>query len=237
MEFRSSAPTPQRSGCEYCLCRQQGHSPHRRTPTQPVASLATRANPFGPNEPLTINDCTIPPTGTAGHPGDGTTPFQLQNGTRLAHHPIRTSLRSTPICRPPAQTSSSPMSTRLPAVPIPASDGFSLSRTLRTPVITRCNSHCNIPVDRLQAEFRILTATPLMTPPIAAIPSSLTPTISPRTASSSFDERHLLNFNYIYQFPLKNLLRNFGDWANDHDRDGGPQSRSAVQRSVTEPPR
>src|SRR5262249_11631816 len=40
-------------------------------------------NPFGPGEPLTIEECTIPPGGPGGgsFPGDGTTPFALQNGT------------------------------------------------------------------------------------------------------------------------------------------------------------
>ena len=31
---------------------------------------------FGPNEPLTINDCTVAPPNFNGHPGDGVTPFQ-----------------------------------------------------------------------------------------------------------------------------------------------------------------
>jgi Carboxypeptidase regulatory-like domain len=42
--------------------------------------LPLSENPFGPNEPLTIADCTISPTGGRG-PGDGTTPFLLGSGT------------------------------------------------------------------------------------------------------------------------------------------------------------
>jgi len=34
-------------------------------------------------------------------------------------------------------------------------------------------------------------------------------------ASSNFDQRHLLNISYVYQLPLKNFPRIFGDWAHD----------------------
>ena len=40
-------------------------------------------------------------------------------------------------------------------------------------------------------------------------------------ASSSFDERHLLNINYIYQFSLKNIPRRFSDWANARESQDG----------------
>lgn len=43
--------------------------------------LPLSENPFGPNEPLTISECDVAPFGASSHPGDGTTPFLLQNGT------------------------------------------------------------------------------------------------------------------------------------------------------------
>lgn len=46
-----------------------------------MVPLPLSQNPFGPNEPLTIDDCTLSPASGGGTPGDGTTPFQLQSGT------------------------------------------------------------------------------------------------------------------------------------------------------------
>ncbi|MGB7133433.1 MAG: carboxypeptidase regulatory-like domain-containing protein, partial [Candidatus Sulfotelmatobacter sp.] len=47
--------------------------------------LPANENPFGPNEPLTLTDCDVPPpsvlTNQGGFPGDGKTPFLLQSGT------------------------------------------------------------------------------------------------------------------------------------------------------------
>ncbi len=48
--------------------------------------LPASENPFGPNEPLTISDCTIPANGTpspGNNPGDGKTAFLLANGTQV----------------------------------------------------------------------------------------------------------------------------------------------------------
>src|SRR5262249_23197882 len=47
-----------------------------------LAALPLTQNPFGPTEPLTIKDCTVTaPSYGSSAPGDGTTPFLLQNGT------------------------------------------------------------------------------------------------------------------------------------------------------------
>jgi hypothetical protein len=46
-----------------------------------MVPLPLSQNPFGPNEPLTIDDCTVSPVQGATFPGDGVTPFQLQSGT------------------------------------------------------------------------------------------------------------------------------------------------------------
>src|SRR6202035_4172983 len=43
--------------------------------------LPVSENPFGPNEPLTLADCTVSPVAGGGHPGDGSVPFLLQSGT------------------------------------------------------------------------------------------------------------------------------------------------------------
>ena len=45
--------------------------------------LPANKNPFGPNEPLTTSDCTVPPpqSSSAGHPGAAGVPFQLLSGT------------------------------------------------------------------------------------------------------------------------------------------------------------
>jgi hypothetical protein len=49
--------------------------------------LPASENPFGPNEPVTNAECNTPPSGAQGpgnSPGDGSTPFLLQNGTAVA---------------------------------------------------------------------------------------------------------------------------------------------------------
>ena len=48
------------------------------------------------------------------------------------------------------------------------------------------------------------------------------------TASSNFDERHLLNVSYVYQLPLKDFPRRFMDWANGNpteDASAAPKAK------------
>ena len=63
-------------------------------------ALPVSENPFGPNEPLTLSDCTTPPTGLSGHPGDGSTAFQLlrRNVSQPKQSCLRGYLQAAPQC-------------------------------------------------------------------------------------------------------------------------------------------
>jgi hypothetical protein len=167
-------------------------------------------NPFGPNEPLTIADCTVPSSGAAIHvaPGDGFTPFLLQDGTLVtAQNPAYVNLQAA--CTNP----NIPNVNSLPGHPYPG-----LGRVLSLQNVA--NSTYNALQFTLQH-----TSGPL----VAGISYSYSHSIDDASdrsdpilvnsydlqenrASSSFDQRHLLNISYIYRLPLLGLGRTFGDW-------------------------
>jgi hypothetical protein len=178
-------------------------------------------NTFGPNEPLTLDDCTVPPPQVAGHPGDGSTPFQLQLGTVSPGVPEYTYLQAA------CANQFIPNVNSLPGRPYPG-----LGRVLALQNVANSSYHA--------LQFTLQRSRGPLTGGISYSYSHSIDDSSDRSdpilvnsydlaenrASSSFDERHLLNINYIYQFSLKNLARNFGDWANDRATDsGGPTSK------------
>ena len=76
--------------------------------------LPLSENPFGPNEPMTLADCTVAPPSFSGPPGAGGVPFQLQGGT------VGPSIvPPTPTSRRHAQIATFRMSIPLPARPYP----------------------------------------------------------------------------------------------------------------------
>jgi hypothetical protein len=172
--------------------------------------IPANENPFGPNEPLTIADCTVPSSGAATHlaPGDGFTPFLLQDGTLVTpQNPAYVNLQAA--CSNP----NIPNVNSLPGHPYPG-----LGRVLSLQNVA--NSSYNALQFTLQH-----TGGPLA----AGISYSYGHSIDDASdrsdpilvnsydleenrASSSFDQRHLLNLNYIYRLPLLELGRTFGDW-------------------------
>jgi hypothetical protein len=172
--------------------------------------IAAGENPFGPNEPLTIADCTVPSSGAAIHiaPGDGYTPFLLQDGTLVTpQNPAYVNLQAA--CTNP----NIPNVNSLPGHPYPG-----LGRVLSLQNVA--NSSYNALQWTLQH-----TSGPLAlglsysyshsideasdrSDPVLANSYDL----EENRASSSFDERHLLNINYIYKLPFFQLGRIFSDW-------------------------
>ena len=179
-------------------------------------------NPFGPNEPLTLDDCTTPPTGIAGHPGDGTTAFQLQSGTAVTpNNPAYVYLQAA------CENQFIPNVNSLPGRPYPG-----LGRVLALQNVANSSYHA--------LQFTLQHSRGPLTGGLSYSFSHSIDDSSDRSdpilvdsynlrenrASSSFDERHLLNINYIYQFSLKNIPRRFSDWANAREPgDGGPTSK------------
>ena len=190
-------------------------------------------NTFGPNEPLTLNDCTIPPTGIAGHPGDGSTPFQLQSGT-VSPPPNPNQVTEYTYLQAACANQFIPNVNSLAGRPYPG-----LGRVLALQNVANSSYHA--------LQFTLQHTRGPLTGGVSYSYSHSIDDSSDRSdpilvnsydlaenrASSSFDERHLLNLNYIYQFSLKNLVRNFGDWANDRDQNGGPPTSKCCSARVT----
>jgi hypothetical protein len=185
--------------------------------------LPANENPFGPNEPLTIADCTINPPGITANvgPGDGVTPFLLQDGTLVTpQNPAYMYLQAA--CTNP----NIPNVNSLPGRPYPG-----LGRVLSLQNAANSSYHA------LQGTLRH-TSGPLTVGISYSYSHSLDDSsdrsdpilvnsydLRENRASSSFDERHLLNINYVYRLPLKDLPRRFNDWANERP----PQDAAAAK--------
>ncbi len=178
--------------------------------------LPASENPFGPNEPLTIADCTTPAPGTSGSPGDGSTPFYLQDGTQISpQNPAYVHLQAA--CTNP----NIPNVNSLAGRPYPG-----LARVLSLQNVANSSYHA------LQATLRH-TGRGLTTGVSYSYSHSIDDAsdrsdpvladsydLRENRASSNFDERHLLNISYVYQLPFKDFHR-FMDWANDRRHDSG----------------
>ena len=162
--------------------------------------LPIQDNPFGPNEPLTLADCDISPVAGAGHPGDGVTPFRLQNGTIVtAQSPAYVHMQAA--C-------TSPFIPNVNSLPRPYQG---LGRVLSLENVADSSYHA------FQVTLR-RTRGPL-TAGLSYTFSHSIDDASDRSdpvlvdsynlrgnrASSNFDARHLLTINYVYQVP--NLAR------------------------------
>lgn len=169
-----------------------------------LTPLPASENPFGPNEPLTLADCTVSPLAGGGHPGDGTIPFLLQNGTIVTpQNPAYVHLQAA--C-------TSPYIPNINSLPHPYPG---LGRILSLENVA------NSAYNGFQATLR-RSGGPL-TMGISYTYSHSIDDASDRSdpvlvdsydlranrANSNFDERHLLNFSYVYQLP--NFARGFHD--------------------------
>ena len=163
--------------------------------------LPTSENPFGPNEPLTLADCTVSPVAGGGHPGDGAIPFLLQNGTIVTpQNPAYVHLQAA--C-------TSPFIPNVNSLPRPYPG---LGRVLSLENVANSSYHA------FQATLRRARG-----PLIVGLSYTYSHSIDDASdrsdpvlvdsynlrgnrANSNFDERHLVNFDYIYQIP------NFARW-------------------------
>ena len=175
--------------------------------------LPANENPFGPNEPLTLDDCTVSPVAGAGHPGDGTTPFMLQSGTIVTpQNPAYVHLQAA--CTSPYI----PNVNSLPGRPYPG--------------LGRIFSLQNVALSRYDAlQFTLRRTRGPLTAGLSYSYSHSLDNSSDRSdpvlvdsynlrsnwASSNFDERHLLSLSYLYQVP--NLARGMRDLFADMPAD------------------
>jgi hypothetical protein len=191
-----------------------------------LPSLPASENPFGPNEPLTITDCTVNPVGNSA-PGSAGTPFFLQNGTVVTEQsPAYVHLQAA--CTNP----------NLPNVnSLPGRQYPGLGRVLSLQNVANSTYHA------FQATLRQTTGS--LTTGISYSYSHSLDEASDRSdpvlvdsynlranrASSNFDQRHLLNVSYVYQLPL----RRFNDWINERDaqnKTGEPAPRSSIAAQI-----
>jgi len=190
--------------------------------------LPLSENPFGPNEPLTLTDCTVSPIAGGGIPGDGSTPFLLQNGTIVSpQNPAYLYMQAA--CASP----NIPNVNSLPGHPYPG-----LGKVLSLENTANSSYHA------LQATLR-RTRGPLT----AGISYSYSHSIdnsSDRSdpvlvnsydlrenrASSNFDQRHLFSLSYVYALPR--LSAAFERWVNDVDSDTASPKGIALAQN---PPR
>ena len=171
--------------------------------------LPSSENPFGPNEPLTNADCNNLVPNFPGHvPGDGTAPFLLQGGALVTPtNPAYVHLQAA--CANP----NTPNLNSLPGHAYPG-----LGRVLSLQNAANSSYHA------LQVTLRH-TSGPLT----AGLSYSYSHSIDDSSdrsdpilvnsfdlhdnrASSSFDERHLLNISYLYRLPLRGFFRSVSDW-------------------------
>jgi hypothetical protein len=169
--------------------------------------LPVSENPFGPNEPLTIADCTVPSNGVpapGNYPGDGTTPFLLQDGTQVTpQNPAYMYLQAA--CTNP----NIPNVNSLPGRPYKG-----LGRVLSLQNVADSSYHAFQATVRHSTRSLNLGLSYSYSHSIDDASDRSDPVLvnsyelSENKASSSFDERHLLTVSYVYQVPnLAHWLR------------------------------
>ena len=183
--------------------------------------LPANENPFGPNEPLTITDCTVGVNGQ-NTPGDGTEPFQLQSGTI-----VFPGSPAYPYLQAACSNIHTPNVNSLPFRPYPG-----LGRVLSLENVANSSYHA--------FQFSARRTRGALTTGLSYSYSHSIDDSSDRSdpvlvnsydlrenrASSNFDERHLLNFSYIYQFSFRGLFRSISDWANQNQAKNGQEPPS-----------
>lgn len=185
-----------------------------------LPDLPLSENPFGPTEPLTLADCTVSPDNRGGTPGDlNGTPFQLQSGTIVtAQSPAYVHLQAA--CASP----NTPNVNSLPGHPY-----LGLGQALSLENVATSSYHA------LQVTLR-RTRGPLTTALSYSYSHSFDDSsdrsdpvlpdsyhLRNNWASSSFDQRHLLNLSYVWALPR---LTTIGKWLSPtlKDTDDDPKS-------------
>lgn len=164
--------------------------------------LPLSENPFGPNEPLTLADCTNSPSSSQ-FPGDGITPFFLQNGTVVSvQNPAYVYLQAA--C-------TNPHIPNVNSLPGHAYPGLGQVLSLQNVANSTYNAF----------QFTLRRSRGPLSGGISYSYSHSIDNSSDRSdpvlvdsyninanrASSNFDQRHLVNVSYVYQLPGLAFLR------------------------------
>ncbi len=186
----------------------------------------TGANPFGPNEPLTITDCTVAPPNYNGNPGDRSTPFLLQDGTMVSPPPKPGEVTAYTYLQAACTNPNIPNVNSLPGRPYPG-----LGRVLSLENVANSSYHAFQGTMRHSSGPLTLGLSYSYSHSIDDASDRSDPVLvnsydlAENRASSSFDGRHLMNFSYVYKLPLKDF-HSFLDWANDSKPDATATPKS-----------
>lgn len=166
-----------------------------------MAPLPASENPFGPNEPLTLSDCTVSPASGGGTPGDGTTPFQLQSGVIVTpQSPAYVHLQAA--CASPA----------IPNVNSLPRPYTGLGQVLSLENVASSSYHALQATMRRSSGPLTLSASYSYSHSIDNSSDRSDPVLVDsynlrgNRASSNFDQRHLATVSYIYN------LNNLTEW-------------------------
>lgn len=192
--------------------------------------LSPGNNPFGPNEPLTLTDCTVPPPPSTGHPGDGTTHFQLEARTVSPGDPAYVYLQAA------CANTFTPNVNSLPGRPYPGLGRVLALRNVANSSysalqFTARRSHGPLTTGLSYSYSHSIDDASDRSDPILVNSYDL----RENRASSNFDERHLLTVNYIYRFSLRNFPQYLNDWANGDFGAKHPQQNTTGQSAALAP--
>lgn len=192
-----------------------------------LLALPLSENPFGPNEPLTLADCTVAPNGGTGHPGDAAgTPFLLQNGTIVtSQNPAYIHLQAA--CASPNTPNVNSLPRPYPGLGQVLSLENVANSTYHALQTTLRRTRGPLTVGVSYSYSHSLDNSSDRSDPV--LPDSYN--LQGNRASSNFDERHLLNFDFIYTFDnLSRTLQSvMGGKVGDPTGDGQDEP-------ITEPP-
>jgi hypothetical protein len=189
-----------------------------------LPALPLSENPYSPNEPMTLADCTVAPAAYGGGiPGDGNTPFLLQNGVLV--------MPASPAYVHMQAACSSPNIPNVNSLPRPYRG---LGQVLSLENVANSTYHA------MQTTMR-RTSGPL-TLGVSYSYSHSIDNSSDRSdpvmvdsynlrgnrASSNYDERHLLNISYIYALP--NLSRQVPAWTRGHAGDPAGDGQDVIDK-------
>ncbi|MGB8010978.1 MAG: TonB-dependent receptor [Terriglobales bacterium] len=183
--------------------------------------LPASENPFGPNEPLTITDCTVPPNGVAqpgNNPGDdNNTPFLLANGHQVTSNNPAYQYLQAACTNPNIRNVNS-----LPGRPYPG-----LGRVLSLQNVANSSYHALQTTVRHSSGPLTLGVSYSYSHSIDDASDRSDPILvnsydlRENKASSNFDERQLATVSYVYKLPLKNFPRNFIDMIEERQPQDG----------------
>jgi hypothetical protein len=177
-----------------------------------LSPVAAANNPFGPNEPITNLDCQ------GGGTSSGTIPFTLSNGTTVTpNNPAYTNLLAacanlqTPNVNTlrPYQGLGNIFALQNVANSVYHAFQTTLRRT-RGPLTVGISYTYSHSIDNSSDRSDNVLVNSL--------------DLRSNRASSSFDERHLLNISYVYKLPLYRWASNFRAWAHDDGRSSNPET-------------